>query len=246
MEKPSYEELEAVVVRLQRESLMRGEAEAALQRSNEILNNILYASPIGIGLAEGRRIQWVNEAMTKMFGFTRESDYREKSTRIIYPSDRDYERVGDVVYRDLSEGKSAEVDTTFQRMDGTLFAGHLKISSPDPANPMRSTIFTISDESWRERAENDRIMREKLQGVLELAGAICHELNQPLMAVSGYAELGLLGMDKGDPLYKKLDNIKLQIERMGNITKNLMRITRYETMDYSGGKRIIDIDRAST
>jgi len=28
--------------------------------------------------------------------------------------------------------------------------------------------------------------KEKMQGVLEMAGAICHELNQPLMAISGY------------------------------------------------------------
>ena len=30
---------------------------------------------------------------------------------------------------------------------------------------------------------------EKLRGVLEMAGAICHELNQPMQAISGYADL---------------------------------------------------------
>ncbi len=43
-----------------------------------------------------------------------------------------------------------------------------------------------------------------------------------------------------------LEKIKLQAFRMGERTKKLMGITRYETMDYVfEGERIIDIDRAS-
>jgi hypothetical protein len=33
-----------------------------------------------------------------------------------------------------------------------------------------------------------RPQRERLQGVFEMAGAVCHELNQPLMAISGYTD----------------------------------------------------------
>ena len=35
------------------------------------------------------------------------------------------------------------------------------------------------------RAEEERLTRKKLEGVLEMAGAACHELNQPLMSASG-------------------------------------------------------------
>ncbi|MCK5339748.1 MAG: response regulator transcription factor, partial [Desulfobulbaceae bacterium] len=38
--------------------------------------------------------------------------------------------------------------------------------------------------------------REKLQGVLEMAGAVCHEINQPLQAVSGWSEILLMNADK--------------------------------------------------
>ncbi len=34
--------------------------------------------------------------------------------------------------------------------------------------------------------------REKLQGLLEMAGAVCHELNQPLQVVSGFSEMLLM------------------------------------------------------
>jgi signal transduction histidine kinase len=36
--------------------------------------------------------------------------------------------------------------------------------------------------------QNEMREREKFQGVLEMAGAVCHELNQPLQSVYGYSE----------------------------------------------------------
>ena len=35
------------------------------------------------------------------------------------------------------------------------------------------------------RAEEERLTRKKLEGVLEMAGGACHELNQSLMSASG-------------------------------------------------------------
>lgn len=96
----------------------------------------------------------------------------------------------------------------------------------------------------RIHAEYERIQREKLLGIMEMAGAICHELNQPMQIISGCSELLMMDMSKENPLYKELSKIKDQIMKMGNITNKLMKITRYETTDYLKG-RIIDINKAS-
>jgi len=87
--------------------------------------------------------------------------------------------------------------------------------------------------------------KEKLQGVLEMAGAVCHELNQPLMGASGHSELLLLNLSEDNPMYAKIKKVKEQIDIMGEITKKLMTITKYETKDYLEDK-IIDIYKAST
>ena len=76
-----------------------------------------------------------------------------------------------------------------------------------------------------------------------MAGAVCHELNQPMQAISGYSEIITMGLEDDNPLYDKINTIKQQITRMGDITKKLMTITRYKTKDYFNGK-IIDIDKA--
>ena len=79
-----------------------------------------------------------------------------------------------------------------------------------------------------------------------MAGAVCHELNQPMQVVSAYSEMLMADMSEDNPLSGDINKIKGQIERMGQITRKLMRITKYETKDYVfDGKKIIDIDKAS-
>ena len=79
-----------------------------------------------------------------------------------------------------------------------------------------------------------------------MAGAICHELNQPLHAILGYCEL--LMMD--DVIAKHevreiLDTIVEQINRIDKITKKLLNITHYKTLKYAGKSIIFDIWNSS-
>ena len=96
-----------------------------------------------------------------------------------------------------------------------------------------------------QNAEQEKLQKEKLEGVLEMAGAICHELNQPIQAISGFSELLTMGMDTDNESYPTLSKIQNQVFRMSNITRKLMSITRYETKPYAGRSKIIDIDKAS-
>ncbi len=91
---------------------------------------------------------------------------------------------------------------------------------------------------------NEMREREKLQGVLEMAGAVCHELNQPLQSVSGFSEMLLMDLEKTDPKYETLRTIKKEIDRIGELTRRIMKITRYQAKPYLKG-RIVDIHQAS-
>jgi PleD family two-component response regulator len=104
----------------------------------------------------------------------------------------------------------------------------------------------VETQLERRKAEQDRIQKEKLEAVIEIAGAVCHELNQPMQALTTYAELLLTENQDGDSRNRALEKIRDQVFRMRDITRKLNSITRYETMDYVfEGKKIIDIDRAS-
>ncbi len=83
---------------------------------------------------------------------------------------------------------------------------------------------------------------EKLKGVLETAGGICHELNQPLQYILGAIQILLMDLDPKEPMYQSLDSVRASVEQMGEITRKLTAITYYRSRKYAGGNNIIDIE----
>jgi len=243
----TYKELQRKLEALSQTATQFKEAKAMLHHSADLVDSILECSPVGIGLVEKRVIKRVNTAMLKLFGHTRESDFVGKSARILYPNEEIYQKVGEQLYNRLASGEPAGMDADFIRKDGTTFYGHLKANCPDPAHPWRNTTIVISDISWRRAAEMEERQREKLQGVVEMAGAVCHELNQPMQEAMFNCS-DLLGDEplSKEALHDKARRIKEQLNRMANMTRRLMRITKYETIDYINGEKIIDIEKSSS
>jgi len=243
---PTYEELKERVAQLEKEAADCKSAEASLRRSNEIVNSVLSAAPIGIGLVENRIIKRINGAMMRMFRFESDADYLGQSARIVYPSEDDFQRVGDFIYNYLKAGKEAWLDAMFQRKDGTTFWGHLKVSTLYPPDPMQRATFTISDISWRKRAEAKLLQNEKLQAVVEMAGAVCHEMNQPMqLTLVELAEFLVMDRYQKKEIEKRVARIRNSLNALRDMSRKLMHITKYETRDYVEGEKIVDIDRAS-
>jgi len=114
-------------------------------------------------------------------------------------------------------------------------------------------IFLLAIISWvfahtiikKQNAEAELRQQEKFSGVLEMAGAASHELNQPLQTASNYTDI-LLEKNKANPdIYDQLNKVKKQIEKLGQITNRLMHMTSYKTKEYADGSQIIDIEESS-
>lgn len=106
-------------------------------------------------------------------------------------------------------------------------------------------VGVMLDLTQKNRAARERVQREKFQGVLETAGGVCHELNQPLQVISGYTEIMTSEMPPEHRMSRLARQIALQVDRMADITTKLQTITHYETMDYGEHARIIDIHKSS-
>lgn len=76
----------------------------------------------------------------------------------------------------------------------------------------------------------------KLATMGELAASIAHELNNPLATVSLRVELLMSQIAQEDSNYKSLAVISKEVERMGNLVKNLLEFSR------RGHRRISTID----
>lgn len=86
---------------------------------------------------------------------------------------------------------------------------------------------------------------ERLHGVLEMAGAVCHGLSQPVMAIEGYADLMAMNTSADDPNWSLIQKIVAQAKKISEMNQRLVRITRYETRPYMGGN-IVDIAKSSS
>ncbi len=139
-------------------------------------------------------------------------------------------------------------DSVFTCKSGLLMPVSITCRSVFKDNTLDGAVMAFRDITEQKNSEKEKILNEKLQGVLEMAGAICHEINQPLMVLSGYAEIMQQDLLNGRS-EKKIETeyttqILTQVDRLGSITSKLMNITNYQTKKYLNGK-IIDIDKSS-
>ena len=85
---------------------------------------------------------------------------------------------------------------------------------------------------------------EQRQAVVEMAGAACHELAQPLATI----ELGLAKVKKtlpsDDPLQAEMDALLSQVERLGDMVHKISQVQDYVTRPYAQGMRIVDLQAA--
>ena len=143
-------------------------AENELREKERLLEAILSTSPVGIGVTRDRRIMWRNEAWATIFGFENEAEYLGQSTRMLYPSEEEYERIREILYAPLRAGQTTETDLKFKRRDGTVFDAHMRMNLLDPSHPSRGTISAIIDITDRKKAEEAiRQSRELLKVVTD-------------------------------------------------------------------------------
>ena len=105
-------------------------------------------------------------------------------------------------------------------------------------------IVTIRDVTTHIQLREEHKKKEKLKGVLEMAGAAAHELNTPIFSALGTAQLVLDDLD--DSLLQ--DDLKTIIRNLGEVselTKKMARITKYEAKEYVGDTKIVDIQKSA-
>ncbi len=111
--------------------------------------------------------------------------------------------------------------------------------------PDRAVILLIEDVTDCKRWEQEHLDRNRLQTAVETAGAVCHEMNQPLQAVSGYLELILMQLEEDHPCRRYLPEVQHQVQRLGRITGRLQSLSHYRTREYLSGVRILDLECSS-
>lgn len=215
-------------------------AKEALRLSEDKFQKAFRSSPewmVITSLEDGFYVD-VNKTFLGRTGYKREEVIGSSAEELKIWAD--LEQRARMIEKLRKHGKVSNFEAKFRMKDGTIRSVLWSAEVIDYGEE-KCLLAVTRDITHRKQMEKEKLRGEKLKGVLEMAGATCHEMNQPLQTI--YCLIDKLREDyPGDETVK---NLERQILRMKSITDNVNSITSYETMDYVRGSKIIDIEKAS-
>ncbi|MCQ8894616.1 MAG: PAS domain S-box protein [Methanolinea sp.] len=115
-----------------------------LKERETLLQGIFRATPLGIGLVRDRVLLYVNDSVCRMTGYSRD-DLVGKSSRLLYPSDEEFRRVGEEMGSRMWETGGETVESRWVRKDGSLIEVQISTSPLDPADHASPVVFSVRD-----------------------------------------------------------------------------------------------------
>jgi len=140
-----------------------------------------------------------------------------------------------------AEGAAHNVNCEFIRHDGTSMPVTLDCVQTFDEDDRPVCLALVRDMTEILRLNQQNLEYAKLQSVLELAGSICHELNQPLQVLVGRLDLIRLQDAGNEKLRNHLDSITQSVKKISTITLKLRQLTNYRTKTYIDDFRIFDL-----
>lgn len=110
----------------------------------------------------------------------------------------------------------------------------------DDNQEVEFVIEAVRDITDQKLLEQAKLERMKLKGVLEMAGTAAHELNSPLFAALGTAQL-LRDDLEGTAALEDIDMIIRNLQAMGALTRKMTAATGFESTQYVGDTDIVKL-----
>jgi PAS domain S-box-containing protein len=218
-----------------RDNTDRKQAEEELEQSRR---NAL----IGSYIAQDGKFLYVNSEFTRITTYTESELLGTHPLEIVHP---DYkEHVRDSAVKMLKGECSVPYEFCIVTRHGEV-KWIMETVTPIQYSRKPAALGYFMDVTSMKQAEKERQEKERLQGVLELVGAVGHELNNPMQTITVCSDALSDDMVDSEVLKRNLGLIKQSVARMANTYKKLMNITKYATKEYASGKKIIDINEAS-
>ena len=224
---------------------------AELARTQSFLTSLIESSPDAIVAASHTgAILLLNSAAERILGwrradlsadavidgFFREGHFQEYARRV----------------HGTAEGRIEGARSEVIARDGEVIPVLLSAGTLHSDGPGPGMVVIFSDQRERLRIE-ERLARvqselgrsEQQSMIAELSGAAAHELNQPLTAIHGHAELIKRRAAEDPAMTRSAEVILREAGRMADIVRRLGQVSRFETKPYVGTAKILDLERSA-
>lgn len=139
----------------------------------------------------------------------------------------------------LTEGQSVTFTHT-QEIDGNVHWIE-RTASPmfGQGGEVEYIIEVIRDVTAKKQFEEEQMERVKLQGVVDLAGTVAHEINSPLFAALGAAQLMEDDLEDVEQI-ADIQMIIRNLKSIGKLTEKMTAMTGFESREYVGETKIVE------
>lgn len=127
--------------------------ETAIDLHNR-MRSIATAVPVGIGMAREDHIVDINEAFCEMTGYSK-SELLNKSTRMFYLTDENYQFVKELKYKQMTENGTGSIENVWRKKDGSQIDVILNFTPVNRGDFSRGITFTALDITGRKRLEDN-------------------------------------------------------------------------------------------
>ncbi len=140
----------------------------------------------------------------------------------------------------LATGQAASHEHQLVKDDGPHWVERTASPMLGENGEVEFVIEVIRDITAKRQLAQEHLERVKLQGVVELAGTVAHEINSPLFAALGTAQLLEEELESAE-LTNDVQIIIRNLKTIGELTRKMTAMTGFESRDYVGATKIVEL-----
>ena len=139
----------------------------------------------------------------------------------------------------LETGKPATYEHRMELDDGEHWFERTASPMFDENGEVEFVIEFIRDITMKKKLEQEHMERIELQGVVELAGTVAHEINTPLFAALGTAQILEEDIEEQE-LVADVQTIIRNLKSISELTRKMTSMTGFESREYVGDTNIVE------
>lgn len=229
-------------------ALERKRVEESLKQSEHNYRVLFESTLDGVFVIDAvtMKVVLANEAAAKLYGFDSIEDAVDVNPLdFVHPDDKD--RVTGIVVEGMFERDLRQIiEFRSVAKDGREI-WMSAISTRTEYQGRLAGLLSIRDitarklaEAEKQRLEEQLHLSSRLASIGELSAGVAHELNNPLAAIKGFAQLLTARYDLDETVKRDLGAIYREVERASRVTQNLLYFARKHEPE----KRLISINEA--
>jgi len=211
------------------------QAEEALRASEEQYRSLINNIQDGVFLVYNRKLEFVNDAFTRMVGYRVEELIGEDFDKIVYSQDKE---MLNLRYLSRLRGENPPAEYEFRivhKNRSIVYVNmHVGLINYRDGTANMGTLKDITEKKYaekeRQELEEKLARSEKMEALGRLAGGVAHDLNNVLSAIVSYPDLLLMKLPGNSPLRKSIITMKQSGQRAAAIVQDLLTLARRGVM----------------